>query len=344
MRLRTPNPVFFTASVVFLAATATRAITIETVPVGNPGNVGELSGGGAGGRGHDAIVGAVDYEYNIGKYEVTCAQYVEFLNAVAATDTYGLYNTLMSWDDWGCKIQRTGSSGNFAYSVAPDRADRPVNYVSWYDAARFCNWLTTGDTETGVYTFTHGSPTNILDHETAAETLGATAWFIPTEDEWYKAAYHKNDGVTGNYWDWPTATDTFPSNDLIDPDPGNNASFHMGGGDYTIGGPYYATEVGEFENSASPYGTFDQGGNLSEWTETNIDSFLGVRGGSWGGNYYDLLASHRNNSVNPTIGRSNGGFRVACIPEPGSITLFVCGLVGGLVFRRRWKYSSSSSR
>ena len=39
---------------------------------------------------------------------------------------------------------------------------------------------------------------------------------------------------------------------------------------YTIGSPYYTTEVGEFENSESPYGTFDQGGNIWEWNETVI--------------------------------------------------------------------------
>ena len=63
------------------------AVVIETVPVGNVGNAGELSGAGAGGRGPDRICGAVDYAYNIGKYEVTNAQYAEFLNAAAATDT-----------------------------------------------------------------------------------------------------------------------------------------------------------------------------------------------------------------------------------------------------------------
>ena len=41
----------------------------------------------------DRICGSVGYNYNIGKYEVTAGQYTEFLNAVARTDTYGLYNT-----------------------------------------------------------------------------------------------------------------------------------------------------------------------------------------------------------------------------------------------------------
>ena len=201
-------------------------IVIETVTVGNLGNDGELSGEGAGGSGPDRICGAVDYVYNIGKYEVTAAQYTEFLNAVAATDTYGLYNTNMWSSSYECKIERTGSSGSYTYSVAPDWADRPVNYVSWGDAARFANWLHNGQptgaqdlttTEDGSY-YLNGATSNAallaVDREPDA------TWVIPSEDEWYKAAYHKNDGVTGNYWNYPTSTSTVPSNDLIDPDPG----------------------------------------------------------------------------------------------------------------------------
>ena len=290
------------------------AVDIETVKVGNPGNASELSGDWAGGYGPDAIVGAVAYEYNIGKYEVTNAQYVEFLNAMAATDTHGLYDTGMWLSSYGCKIERLGSSGSFTYSVAADRENRPVNFVSWYDAARFSNWLTTGDTESGVYVFAGTSTVaNILDHETAAETLGKTAWFIPTEDEWYKAAYHKNDGATGNYWDYPTSSDIEPSNDLIDPDPGNNANHHSGG--LAVGSPYFTTEVGEFENSESPYGTFDQGGNLGEWNETPFyGSNRGLRGGYWN-NTTPMEASTRSNRT-ATWEHYDFGFRVASISEP----------------------------
>ena len=60
---------------------------LETVAVGDPGNVGEPSGG------PDTIFGAVGYTYNIGKYEVTAGQYTAFLNSAAQTDPYGLYNT-----------------------------------------------------------------------------------------------------------------------------------------------------------------------------------------------------------------------------------------------------------
>src|SRR5262245_26551178 len=60
------------------------AITIDTVPVGNPGNPGRVQGG---------IFGGVSTAYRIAKTEVTNAQYVMFLNAVAASDPFGLYNS-----------------------------------------------------------------------------------------------------------------------------------------------------------------------------------------------------------------------------------------------------------
>ncbi|HET6427976.1 MAG TPA: PEP-CTERM sorting domain-containing protein, partial [Phycisphaerae bacterium] len=77
--------------------------------MGNVGNTPDSTG-----------YGAVDYEYRIGKYEVTAGQYCEFLNAVAKTDTYGLYNTEMDGNAYAsCKIQRSGSSGGYTYTVAP---------------------------------------------------------------------------------------------------------------------------------------------------------------------------------------------------------------------------------
>ena len=270
-------------------------VETATVTVGNPGNAGELSGYGAGGFGPDRICGAVDYVYKIGKSEVTAGQYTVFLNAVAATDTYGLYNEKMDVDSglpeaqYGCNIKRTGSSGSYGYSVAFDWADRPVNCVSWGDAARFANWLHNGQprgtqdhttTEDGAY---------YLNGATSEEALAAVVrepdarWAIPSEDEWYKAAYHKNDGVTSNYFDYATSSDIVPSNELIDPDPGNHATYYADS--YTIGSPHYRTEVGAHENSVSPYGTYDQCGNVREWNEAVIaGQFRGLRGGSlWAG-------------------------------------------------------------
>jgi formylglycine-generating enzyme required for sulfatase activity len=318
---------------------------MEMVPVRNPGNAGELSGAGAGGSGPDRICGAVGYTFRMGKFEVTAGQYCEFLNAVAATDTYALYDANIWSDTQGCKIQRSGSSGSYTYSVAADRANRPVNFVSWGDAARFANWLTNGQptgsqglttTEAGSYALNGAMTdsellpvTRIADEDRIA---GKKYYFIPTEDEWYKAAYHKNDGVTGNYFDYPTSSDTLPSNDLIDPDPGNNATFDDGG--YTIGSPYWRTEAGAHENSDSPYGTFDQGGNVLEWNESILYGlYPGLRGASFDYPGYLLHASTRYNYGYGRRSESGrAGFRVSEVPEPATLSLLV---LGGVVLLRR---------
>ncbi|MBN1911302.1 MAG: SUMF1/EgtB/PvdO family nonheme iron enzyme [Pirellulales bacterium] len=305
-----------------LWAAMAQAVNIDLVWVGNPGNVADDTG-----------YGSVDKTYYIGKYEVTAGQYTEFLNAVAATDVHGLYNTSMMESPFGCKIERRGTPGNYSYHVADDRKDRPVNFVSFWDATRFVNWLHNGqgngDTESGAYV-------NVGNQTTFARQPGAK-WFIPTEDEWYKAAYHRNDGVTGNYFDYPTGSDTAPLNTVEATDPGNRANYYdelgTGNGSYTIGGPYWMTEVGEFENSASPYGTFDQGGNVWEWTENATGSARGFRGGAW---YHEspYLAASYSSWLDPRYDLNNFGFRVASIPEPSTIALLVGGLLSVVCWRR----------
>ena len=286
----------------FTGPLAPPRVAIETVPVGNPGNADDTQS-----------FGGVDYVYNIGRFEVTAGQYTRFLNAVADADTYGLYNASMWNDSLGCKIERTGSSPNYEYRVADDWAVRPVNYVSWGDAARFANWLHNGQPTGAQDLSTTEDGSYCLDGATSNAELVAivrdqdATWVIPSEDEWYKAAYHKNDGVTGNYFDNPTNTNSDPSNRLVGPDPGNNANFSDSL--HTIGSPYYRTVVGDFENSESPYDTLDQGGNVWEWTEEVFGGLLGVRGGSFDSGSVRRIASLF--ATPPSNESGSIGFRVA---------------------------------
>jgi len=289
-------------------------VSIDMVPVDNSGNVADGTG-----------YGAVGYSYQIGKYEVTAAQYAAFLNAVAATDPYGLYSTSMWTALSGCKIQRSGESGSYTYSVASDYSNRPVNCVSWYDALRFVNWLQNGQgngsTEQGTYTITGTGPDWTVGIPSAAVratwTAGNGHWVLPSENEWYKAAYHKNDGPTGNYWDYPTGVDapSTPGHDMTETtNPGNNANYW--GTSIPLDSPYYTTNRGEFQLSDSAYGTYDQGGNVWEWNQTRI----ALRGGSFVYPSAALLATARGGygtggPLVPEFETPDVGFRVAFVPE-----------------------------
>ena len=275
-------------------STASASITIPTVPIGNPGNAADPSTG----------FGSVAYTYNIGATEVTNTQYAAFLNAVARADPNGLFNPLMTaYGD----IARSGSPGSYAYVAFADRASHPVIAVSFWDAARFANWLHNGQptgpqgagtTEDGAYTLT---PAGI-----AANTVTRNAnwqWALPTEDEWYKAAYHQpasQGGDADGYWLYPTSSNVAPA--LEDA----NWGFANVG----------AVAVGSY--APNFYGTFDMGGNLFEWTNS-IGGMFGpanriTRGGSF--NDDDGLEATTRFGVPATIEEWDWGFRVVGAPEP----------------------------
>ena len=290
-------------------------LTIDTVTVGDAGNAA------------DAGYGAVAYEFEIGKYEVTIGQYATFLNSVAATDTYSLYNPSMGTDLNMAGITQAGISGGFSYSVIGS-GNRPISYVSWFDAARFANWMNNGatvgaSTETGAYTL-NGATTGIIP-----KNAGAT-WWIPSEDEWYKAAYYKGEGggTNAGYWDYPTQSDSAPGNTIGEAP--NQANYRVN--DFyaaTQSSSYsstqnYLTDAGAFSSSASAYDTYDQGGNVAEWNDAVIsDSSRGLRGGSWQSRTVDNgLASFYRSASDPSDESSTIGFRLASdatpIPEPGT--------------------------
>jgi formylglycine-generating enzyme len=313
-----------------LCGAPSHAVTFDWAHVGNPGNVADT----------EVMVfdgttgyGSVAYSYRISKHEVTNAQYTEFLNAVAATDPYELYSTEMASTTWG-GITRSGTSGSYSYAVKPAVGsyaydNKPVVFVSFIDAMRFVNWLHNnqgaGDTETGVY--------NISDGLSETRSPNAKYW-IPSEDEWYKAAYHDaSAGTAGVYFDYPTGINLEPNNNEPSADTGNSANFDRA---FTTGG-YPLTDVGAYSLSISPYRTFDQGGNVAEWNEGVTGSSARVlRGGSWDVTLLgsDLLRASHPRSGTPDGGSRTVGFRVAAVPEPNSVLMAALAAIG-LLMRKR---------
>lgn len=306
-------------------------VNIETVTVGDPGNAADTTG-----------YGAVTNVFAIGKYEVTISQYSTFLNSVAAvtSDSYivNLWNASMTSDLNIAGISRNGGgtlADPYTYSVIGS-GNRPIAFVSWFDAARFANWMNNGatngaSTETGAYTLS-GATTGII-----TKNAGAT-WWIPSEDEWYKAAYYKGGGTNAGYWLYPTQSDTAPGNTIGGAT--NQANYFDGNYAVTQSESFfpelnYLTDAGAFSNSASAYNTFDQGGNLFEWNDAVNDSTRGVRGDSWGFLGGNFLGSSTRSATAPTSESDGLGFRVATVPEPSTYALLLMTSAGALWWARR---------
>lgn len=277
---------------------------IEFVTIGAPGNPVDTTG-------QPRPAGAVPYEYRIGKYEIS-EQMIDKANALGALG--------ISKDTRG--------------------PDKPATSVSWFEAARFVNWLNTSTGHTPAYKFVPANtrptttefalwepgdfgydPNNLFRNKFAK-------YFLPSVDEWYKAAYY--DPATGTYFDYPTGSN-IPPLAVASGTAAGTAVYHQD----LSSGPADIMLAG----GLSPFGTTAQGGNVGEWEETelnliNDDPFAmrAWRGGLWAADFLLLSSSQRpvwspGNSVNST------GFRVASVvPESGSVVLmtiaifFVLGL------------------
>ena len=312
---------------------------IEWVTVGDPGNTADTAPAG---------FGAVAASFRIMKYEFTNQLYTEFLTSVAAiADPYSLYNTSMGSNARG-GITRSGTSGSYTYAAKTNMGDKPVNYVSWFDAARVSNWLMNGatsssSTETGAYTLVNGQTSGTAP----AVSLGAS-YFLPTEDQWYKAAYYKGGGTSAGYWNFATQSDSAPTAVTAGSTGIGSAGSTGNFANYASGADWNSqtgnvTTVGT-SGGPSFYGAFDMSGNLFEWNDLTgaAGSSRGLRGGRWSGDAF-VVSSSGSFSAGPSDEYDTRGFRLASpvsVPEidpsglSAALGLIAAGL--GLLERRRY--------
>jgi formylglycine-generating enzyme required for sulfatase activity len=340
LRQATLGAVMLSAALLLPGSLRAAGMAIDMVTVGHAGNPEDP-------RNSPSIpgIGAVAYDYRIGTYEVTNAQYAAFLGAVAASDPYTLYNPQMASDPRLGGIVRAGVDGAFTYSVKAGYENTPVGFVSFWDTARFANWMNNGQggagsTETGAYALN-----GVADPQGQVTSSADAAFFLPSLSEWYKAAYYDpaKDG-TGGYWQQATRSDALAGNRAFATD-GARANYFLNSGDdntnfavwtYWINGidGRAVTPVGAYQLSVSSFGTFDQAGNVFELTDTAYadSNYRWFAGGAWN-EAYDMAQAGSWGLASSTeeSGLYSMGFRLAgavvAVPEPSNPALLLAGLV-----------------
>ena len=282
------------------------AFTIDFVPIGNAGNANDA---GAGGGLYSSPYGGVSYGFNMGVTEVS--------------------------QDWITKATNLGMANVTAGAWA---GNQPAANMTWYEAAAFVNWLNTSTGRPAAYQLNGTNTLLTLWSSGQAWQAGGenlyrhkdAYYFLPSENEWYKAAYHQNDGVTANYWDYATGSNSIPT----------AVASGTGAGTAVYNGQPGPVDVNN-DGGLSPYGTRGQNGNVFEWNESALDGINNspsenreLRGGYWTNTESFLRASVRS-SNSPSFSVDNVGFRVASVPEPSSTVLMLSAGVLALARRRR---------
>lgn len=278
-------------------------------------------------------VGSVNHYYLIGRTEVTNTEYAAFLNAIGQQNANGVYNANMGVTSTGTfgGIIQGGTSGSFTYTTAAGFENKPVNWVTWFSAARYVNWLENGQpvdasgaaVNSGAYNVGTATSGNIV-----TRTAGST-WYLPSASEWFKAAFYNPS--TATYSTYGTGMNTIQSG------TGGAAS---DGVVYQVisSGPQ---PVGSYVNAESSYGLYDASGNVREWTgkinptasATNLQEAYIANGSFAGGTDFSVSIDNGVYALG-TSSSSGVGFRVAAVPEPSAMALAAAGLAGVAGWRR----------
>jgi len=320
---------------------------IDFVRVGAVGNAAWAGDGTVGDRAVGR--GSVGYEYSIGKFEVTTAQWAEFFNAAFDRPAGDALPHVVPPTYWGAAgttpINSTNPNAR-RWTVPVGNEMTPVGNISWRMAAMYCNWLhndkatnreafLNGAYDASTFTFTPGG--RFRDQQTRSP--GARYW-VPSWDEWLKAAHYdpnkaNPDGTTGGWWKYGNGSDVpfvaGPPGVLVNGVP-TTSNFNWDGTDFPTFSPL-AVSLGAYGNVTSPWGLYDVSGATAEWTEECFfqpgDTFPHGReydGGWWydGGSIPDWIGSPGGTAF-PSLSTFDLGFRIASnVPCP---SVFVLGVI-----------------
>ncbi|MBX9736681.1 MAG: formylglycine-generating enzyme family protein [Phycisphaerales bacterium] len=323
----------------------TTSYGIEFVTVGAAGNAGWSGTGRANGR------GGVDYDYRIGRFEVTTAQWVQFFNAAySRPQSEGLPHMLPpDGGFWGAQSDPNYQGPGQRWVVAPGQENRPVGNISWRMAAMYCNWLHNDQRSdraaflNGAYDVsTFGYFGNIFTDQFTHDA-GARYW-IPTWNEWLKAAHfdpNRHGTGQGGYWNISNASDT----PLLYGPPTNpfaqaNAEFDEDSRPLNpLGIDPFSISLGAYPQTQSPWGLLDVAGGTWEWTEEVRTTFGNPTqrifdGSAWTQTQF-LDEIQYGGSDFPSYSGIFSGLRIAsAIPSP-SASMALVGLLVVTMRRRR---------
>lgn len=304
--------------------------------------------------------GSVGYEYNIGRFEVTTSQWVQFFNAAFDRPGGETLPHLIPPTFWGATATTPNTPGGLRWQVPTGNEMLPVGNISWRMAAMYCNWLHNNQSTerqaflNGAYDVSAFGYTGTVFTDQWVHHPDARYW-IPTWDESLKASHYDpalNNGE-GGWWRYNISSDTAP---VYGP-PGQHASTSWPYGPDPEGplaqanglwqpGSFpgfspFDIPLGAYADVTSPWGLFDTAGGTAEWTEEVILTnglFPTARvfdGSAWvgDGTFADLV--NRRGGDAPSFSFFDLGFRVASsVPSPGSSAL-LAGLLVSLMRRRR---------
>jgi len=218
--------------------------------------------------------------------------------------------------------------------------DKPAANITWYEAAAFVNWMNTNSGKTAAYalTFSNSQWSMALQSSSNAWTLGGTNlyrnkdayYFLPSENEWYKAAYYNRTGT--NYFLYPMTSTNVPTA-VASGTNANTAVYNQ----LNVQGPAAVNLAG----GLSTYGTMGQAANMWEWMETAADGTnttttenRNIRGGRFESESFQI-GSTTTQEFGPSAADINIGFRVASVPEPSTYALLLLGAGAMYLWKRR---------